>query len=236
MTAAELRRDTSPHETSPAPRGRAPRDRGALAGLLTGVSFLAGFGGAMAMANDPFPRPGAGAEQVRTYFTGSARAARVSATGQLVSTAALARFTASVARLAARSDTAPRALRAAATAGGALAVASLANAAITHARLTDPALTDDEKMLAMTRQVFISGGPVHCVGFGLLTGVLGVAGLRTGELPRAAAITAIASAVSGLLSPLYFLWEPAGWLIPGGRFPGLVVSGIAGVTMSRRPS
>lgn len=205
-----------------------------LAGLLTGVSFLAGFGGAMALAKDPFPRPGASAEQVRTYFTGSARAARVSAAGQLMSAVALARFTFSVARLAARTDTAPKALRAAGIAGGALAVGSLATAAITHAKLTDPGLIDDQRMLSMARQVFVSGGPVHGIGFGVLTGVLGIAGLRTGELPRAAAVTALASAASGLLSPLYFLWEPAGWLIPGGRFPGLVVSGIAAVTMSGR--
>ena len=42
------------------------------------------------------------------------------------------------------------------------------------------------------------------------------------------------SAGSGLLSPLYFVWEPAGWLIPGGRFPGFIVSGIAGTLLARR--
>lgn len=207
-----------------------PRDAGAMAGLLASISFLTGFGGSLALAKDPFPRPGASAEQTRTYFRGSARAARFSAIGQLISAVSLARFTASVARLAARSDS--RALPAAAIAGGALAVASLTTAAVTHAMLTDPTV-DDDRMLAMDRRRFAAGGPVHGVGFGVLTGVLGLAGLRTGELPRPVAITALAAGVPGVLSPLYFLWEPAAWLIPAGRFPGLVVTGIAGIRLSR---
>lgn len=44
----------------------------------------------------------------------------------------------------------------------------------------------------------------------------------------------LASAASGLLSPLYFVEEQAGWFIPIGRFSGLVVSGISGVRLSRR--
>jgi hypothetical protein len=43
----------------------------------------------------------------------------------------------------------------------------------------------------------------------VLTGALALAGLRTGELPRPVAIAGLASAASGLLSPLYFLDERA---------------------------
>ena len=39
---------------------------------------------------------------------------------------------------------------------------------------------------------------------------------------------------AGSLSPLYFVWEPAAWFIPAGRFSGLLVSGIAGVRLGRR--
>jgi hypothetical protein len=211
----------------------APRDVGVLSGPAIGISFVTGFGGAMALAEGPFPRPGAGAAEIREYFTGSARAARLSATGQLVSALALARFTGSVAGLAARSGPGARALRAAAIAGGGLAAASLATAAVTHAKLTSPDAAVDERAVAMSRRVFVAGGPVHGVGFGVLTGVIGLAGLRGGELPRPLAITAVASAVAGALTPLYFLWEPAGWLIPIGRFSGLVISGIAGARLFR---
>jgi hypothetical protein len=210
------------------------RDVGALAGLLTGVSFLGGFGGAIALANEPFPRPGSTGADIRSYFRSSARAARVSATGQLISTASLARFTVSVARLARRSGAGSGVLAAAAVAGGSVAVASLGTAALTHARLASDPEISDERAVQLSRRVFVAGGPVHGVGFGVLTAALGVAGMRTGELARPVAITAVASAVSGILSPLYFAWEPAGWLIPGGRFPGLIVSGIAGVGLAVR--
>ena len=129
-----------------------PRDLGALSGILTGVSFLGGVGGATALADAPFPRPGATGADIRHYFESSASAARLSAAGQIVSALALARFTVSVARLAARSGPGSRALQTVAVAGGGLAVASLV----------------------------------------------------------------------------------AGWLIPGGRFPGLVVSGIAGARLASR--
>jgi hypothetical protein len=93
------------------------RDRGAISGLLTGVSFIAGVGGGVALADSPFPRPGSEAAEIRRYFTEKARSARLSAAGQLVSTAALARFTASVAKLARRSGPGSQRLRVAALAG-----------------------------------------------------------------------------------------------------------------------
>jgi hypothetical protein len=36
---------------------------------------------------------------------------------------------------------------------------------------------------------------------------------------------------SAALGPLYLLAEPAGWFIPAGRFPGLIVAGIAGAQL-----
>jgi hypothetical protein len=72
---------------------------------------------------------------------------------------------------------------------------------------------------------------VHGAGFGVLVGTLGLAGLRTGELPRLLAMAGLASATVGLLSPLYFVTETAVWFIPAGRFSGLLVSGIAGARL-----
>jgi hypothetical protein len=87
------------------------RDPGALSGLLTGVSFIAGVGGAAALADSPYPRPGSEPAQVRWYFTENSRSSRLSATGQLISAASLVRFTVSVARLAGRSGRGSRGLR-----------------------------------------------------------------------------------------------------------------------------
>jgi hypothetical protein len=79
-----------------------------------------------------------------------------------------------------------------------------------------------------------SAAALHGAGFGLLVGSLALAGLRTGELPRSLALVGLASAAAGSLSPLYFVWEPAAWFIPAGRFSGLLVGGIAGVRLGRR--
>jgi hypothetical protein len=205
------------------------RDRGAMSGLLTGLSFVAGAGGGSALADSPYPRPGSEPAEVRRYFTENARSARLSATGQLVSSATLARFTASVARLAGRSGKGSEGLRKAALAGGALAAASLATSGLHTLALGGRRGKDDEGAATLAQRSFVFGA---C--FGALTGALSLAGLRTGELPRPAAIAGLASAASGLLSPLYFLDERAGGLIPVGRFSGLVVSAIAGVRFGHR--
>jgi hypothetical protein len=210
------------------------QDTGAVSGLLTGVIFVGALAGAIKLADSRIPRPGSSADAVREYWGGSAKAARFSATGQLISTAMLARFTQSVVRLAKRSQS--KALEATALAGGGLAVVSLTNAAVTHARLTGKSKEDDEKAVKMANRVFVSGGPIHGIGFGALMAALALAGDRTGDLPKPVVVAGLVSAGSSIASPLYFLWEPAGWLIPIGRFSGYIVSGIAGVklAMSRK--
>ena len=136
-------------------------------------------------------------------------------------------------RLAGRAGTHAPALQVAAIAGGAVASASLGASALCAAALSGRRGRDETTAATLHRRGFQAGGPVHGAGFGVLCGALGLAGLRTGDLPRPVAVTALASAAAGLLSPLYFVARPAGWLIPGGRFPGLIVSGIAGVRLSR---
>jgi hypothetical protein len=208
-------------------------DRGAVSGLVTGVSFIAGIGGAMARSELPYPRPGSTPADVSRYFTESAGPARLSATGQLVSAASLGRFTLSVARLAGRASRGSGALRAAAFAGGGLATASLATAGLCAAALSGAAGRDGTRAAKLHRRAFIAGGPIHGAGFGVLVGALGLAGRRTGELPEPLATAALVAAVPNALAPLYLAWDPAAWLIPIGRFPGLIVSGIAGARMAR---
>ena len=211
----------------------APADRGALGGLLAGLSFIGGIGGANALADRPYPRPGSSPSQLRQYFTQNAGPTRLSAAGQAISAVSLARFTAAVARLAGRAGPGSRTLQTAAIAGGALAAASLAASATVHAALSGPWGRREASVAALARREFLAGGVLHTPAFGILLGALGLAGLRTGELPRPVAVTALASASTCLLSPLYFVAEPLAWFIPAGRFPGLIVSGIAGVQLAR---
>lgn len=210
-------------------------DRGALSGPLAGLSFIGGVGGANALADQPYPRPGSDPSQVSRYFTQNPGPARLSAAGQVISAASLARFTASVARLAGRTGPGSQALQAAAVAGGALAAASLAASAACTAALSARWGRREASAAALARRGFLAGGVIHGPAFGVLLGTLGLAGLRTGELPRPAAITALASASACLLAPLYLVAEPFAWFIPAGRFPGLVAAGIAGARLARRP-
>ena len=210
-----------------------PADPGAISGAVVGVSFMTGLAGAMARSEYPFPRPGSTGAEIRRYFTQPSRAPRISIAGQLISAAALARFTASVTRLAGRAGAGSSPLQAVAVTGGAIATAALTASAVTAAALTTNRSEDPDRAVHLARRAFLAGGPIHGVGFGLLIGALGLAGLRTRELPRAVALTALASVPPNLLGPLYLLAEPAGWFIPAGRFPGLIVAGIAGTRLSR---
>ena len=175
---------------------------GALSGTLAGVSFVGGVAGAMALADSPYPRPGSEPAEIRRYFRGNAGAARLSVVGQLISATSLARFTASVARLAGWSERGSRGLHAAALAGGGLAATSLATSALLSAALTGRRGEQDASAVALHKLMFAAGGPVHGVGFGVLIGSLGLAGLSTGELPRPLALAGLASAAAGSLSAL----------------------------------
>jgi hypothetical protein len=200
---------------------------------MVGISFIGGAGGGVAVADHPYPRPGSTPQEIRRYFGESSIPGRLSAAGQFISAAALTRFTASVAKLAGRAGAESRRLQATAIAGGGLAAGSLATSAACAAALTGRRGQQDASATALHRRAFIAGGPVHGAGFGALVGALGLAGLRTGELPRPLAIAGLASAAAGLLSPLYLVTERAALLIPAGRISGLIVSGIAGAQLSR---
>src|SRR5829696_3607229 len=207
-----------------------PRDLGALSGALAGVTFVGGLAGGLAIADVPYPRPGAGPAAIRRYFEGSARAARVSVAGQLLSAASLTRFTGTVAALA--RDARSRRLERATTVAGGLASASLAASALTSLALTRGA-GSNARAVALHRRLFVAGGPLHTAAFGALVGCLSLAGRRTERLPRALTAAGFAAAAAGALSPVSMVAEPAVLLIPAGRVWGLLVSGIAGTRISR---
>ena len=93
-------------------------------------------------------------------------------------------------------------LRAAAIAGGALASISLAASATAAGALTSERGRDDDQARSLHRFLFSAGEPVHGAGLALLLSALGLAGLRTGALPRPLAIAALAAAAVDGLAPL----------------------------------
>jgi hypothetical protein len=125
-------------------------DPGARSGILAGASFVAGVVAAMILSDAPYPRPGSEPADVRRYFEGNPAAARISTVGQLVSAVSLARFSVSVAKLAARSARRSQGLRTAALAGGGLAAASLATSALLSAALTGRHGEQDDSAAALT--------------------------------------------------------------------------------------
>jgi hypothetical protein len=69
------------------------------------------------------------------------------------------------------------------------------------------------------------------VAYGIFTGTAAVAARRTGLLGRGGAAIGEASAAAGVLAPLYFRWEQAGWLIPIGRFSGYALGAVIGARL-----
>jgi hypothetical protein len=208
-------------------------DPGALGGPLAGVSFVGGLATGLSLADAPFPQPGADVKDVQRFFIGSAGPERINVTGQLLSAASLAGYSASVARLAGRAGRGSKALRAAAIAGGTLACVSLAASATAAAALTAGPGKDEDRARFLHRFLFAAGGPVHGAGLALLLGALGLAGLRTGALPRPLAVAALASAGVDALAPIVLAVPKAALVVPAGRFPSFVVLGITGVRLAR---
>jgi hypothetical protein len=124
-------------------------------------------------------------------------------------------------------------VRAAAAVGGATAAVTLATSGLLTAALTTDRAADDDRAVALHRRAFLAGGVAHGVGYGLLVAALGMAGERTGVLPRVWARVAMGSAGANLLTPLYLVAEPAAVVIPAGRFSGLVLQTVAGLRMAR---
>jgi hypothetical protein len=212
---------------------RRERDPWALGGPLAGVSFVASLVALNALAEARYPIPGAESAVIRRYFSQEHGPARLGAAAQLVCAASVGVFTRSAAALAARARPRSLGLRATTIAGGGLAAASLSASAVTTATLTTRRAEDDAKADELYRLMFLTGGPLHGVGLGMLVGSLGAAGLRTGELPRRLSKAALASSVAGALSPLALIAKPAVVFIPLGRLSALAVTGVAGVQLAR---
>jgi hypothetical protein len=206
---------------------------GALGGALTGISFIGGLATGPSLADAPFPRPGADLQDIQRFFQGDAVPERINIGGQLLSAAFLAVFWASVARLAGHADRGSRTLQAVAIAGGALASLSLAASPTAATALTGRPGQDEQRARSLHRFVFAAGGPVHGAGLALLLGALGVAGRRTGALPRPLTTAALVSAGVDALAPVVLAVPKAALVVPAGRFPTFIVLGIGGVRLAR---
>lgn len=74
---------------------------------------------------------------------------------------------------------------------------------------------------------------MHGAGLALLLGALGLAGRRTGALPRPLTTASLASAGVDALALVVLAVPKAALVVPAGRFPTFVVLGISGVRLAR---
>ncbi len=72
-------------------------------------------------------------------------------------------------------------------------------------------------------------------GLAALLGALGLAGIRTGALPRPLTVAALAAAGVNALAQAVLAVPKAALVIPAGGFPTFVILGIAGFRLARGP-
>jgi hypothetical protein len=201
---------------------------------VAAISFIAGVASATALSDAPYPRPGSTPEQIRRYFSDNAGPARVSIAGQLISAGALCVFSGAIIKRARNAESGFGPIQTTAAAGGLLSVATLTASALTSLRLSRGDAIDPTLATRLHHRAFVAGGPLHGPGIGLVMAALGVLGRRTNSLPRALTVASLATAVSGLLAPAALSVKPVVWLIPASRFPGLLISAIAGAMWMRQ--
>jgi hypothetical protein len=109
----------------------------------------------------------------------------------------------------------------------------LAASGAAGAALTTAPGRDQDRARSLHRFLFAAGGPVHGAGLALLLGALGLAGRRTGALPRPLTTAALASAGVDALAPVVLAVPKAALVIPAGRFPTFIVLGISGARLAR---
>lgn len=208
------------------------RDVGGIGGPLAGALFTTAILGAGRLAKNPFPGPGSSAETIRTYYSESAAAARFNVGFQALSLLAQTRYLYAVARLASRHSSRPGLLTAAGLVSGGAAAAVLAASATIQGSLTAAKERSDADVLATTRRVFLTGGPIHGVANGVLTAATVGAARDAGLLGKTGTVLGLLSAAANLMSPAYFRWERAGWLIPIGRFSSYLVNSVIGTRLA----
>jgi len=208
--------------------------------LLAIVSTALLIGGLIistALAGETFPSPFAATETVQAYVGDNAGALRVTAFFSFASSVPLAIYAATASarlhNLGIRNPGASIALVGGVLAAGSLALSGMASWVLGRAGMPgDPVVVQALHALA-----FVSGGPGHVVGLGLLVAGMAVPGLLAGLLPRPLALVGLVLAGVAELSSLALLIDGAMYLLPVARFGGLAWLIIAAVLLpARRPA
>lgn len=198
-----------------------------LALLVGGIAVAAALGGVM-------PNPFGDATASQEYFFTQHAAVQAGAVGVFASSVPLAIYAATAsARLRQLGVTAPGAMIA--LAGGVLASVALGLSGLFAWSLSRPEVTADPPLVrGVSYLTFLTGGPWHVVGLGLLLAGIAVPSLIINLLPRPVAWTGLVIAVIAELTTLVLIWPVFAVLLPVARFTGLIWLIVAGALLPLR--
>lgn len=167
------------------------------------------------------PFPFGSTSTIQDFFRSHPVAVRAAAVGIFGSSVPLAIYAATVsARLRQLGVTAPGPTIA--LAGGILSGGALGLAGLLIWTLSRPEVTADSAVVrAVYYLVYLTGGPAHVVGLGLLLAGIAVPSLILGLLPKAVAWSGLVIAVVAELTALVLIWPELSPLLPVARFPAL---------------
>jgi hypothetical protein len=216
--------------------GRDPRQSGpplVLLAVIVIVLFLGGLVVGTVLGGVP-PFPFGSTSTIQSFFRSHPIAVQSAAVGIFGSSVPLAIYAATAsARLRQLGVTAPGATIA--LAGGVLSAAALGLAGLLIWTLSQPAVTVDPVVVrALYLLVYLTGGPAHVIGLGLLLAGIAVPSLILGLLPRGVAWAGLVIAVIAELSVLVLIWPGLSPLLPIGRLPALVWLVVAGALLPLR--
>jgi len=213
--------DLSSHPTTPAIRSGGPHP-----GVLAVVSLVLTIGGLLSSAilagSGTFVSPFSPPREVATYFHDNPDAVRLASAFQFGSAVPLGIFAATVyARQLRLGVRVPG--PAIGFFGGITASAFLMLSALLMWTLSRPEVTVDVTLThALSFLAFISGGVAFVVGMGLLVAGIAVPALILGLVPRWLAWAGLVLAALSELGFLSMVLEPLQFLLPIGRFGGLL--------------
>lgn len=216
---------------APTPAGAGPPLPGVAA--VSAALFVAGLVVPIALSGQPYPSPFQGGDALAVYLAQHPDALRAAALFHFASSVPLAVFSASVvARLHALGVRAAGSLIA--LAGGVLASAALALSGCAQwvlARVGQDAPPGLARSLH--ELVFLTAGPWHVVALGLLLAGIAVSAGFYRLLPPVMWVIGVVLAVICELTTLVFVSDSAAYLLPVGRFGGLIWLIAAGFVLPR---
>ncbi|KRE64190.1 hypothetical protein ASG92_19195 [Arthrobacter sp. Soil736] len=213
--------DLSPHHTSSATRSGGPNP-GILAAVSLGLTIGGLLSSAMLSGGQTFVSPFSPAGQVAAYFRGNPDAVRLASLFQFGSAVPLGIYAATVyARQLRLGVRVPG--PAIGFFGGITAAIFLMLSAALGWVLSRPEITTDLTLThALSFLAFITGGVAYVVGMGLLVAGIAVPALVLRFVPRWLAWAGLIIAAISELSFLSLALEPLQYLLPIGRFGGLL--------------